>query len=585
MIHAIADIAIAPDHKGLLVVPRVPRQRMEVRAILERSLSLRLRATPDGFKLPYQSANLLAIGAASGRFKWTAEALRYIENRTLISAHHKQVLAEIQETKSCDIKELKRRLGDSNDLRILDEHQLRNVAAMTLKDSWGLCVFDEQGVGKTVTFIYAFDLLCRNDLADITLIVAPKSMVAEWPQDFTHFKRDLYQTVVLTGPASAKMASLSRGGDVFITNFETVITMERELTALLRRFRDRAVIAVDESFFIKNPDAQRTQALKRLREWCGRAFVLCGTPAPNAAKDIIEQVNFVDCGATFENFKLPDDDNAARNAIADCIKARAGFVRNLKRDVLPDLPMKVIHRIVVPLPPIQKQLYLSALMDFKQDLLETSDLTFRRNLTSFLARRSAMLQLCSNPAAIVEGYTETPAKFKALDSLLAELILDHREKIVLWSFYTKTIDALIHRYAEYQPVRYDGKVTDLGERRAAVRNFQKDEETMLFIGNPAAAGAGLTLHRSRTAIYESFSNQAAHYLQSIDRIHRRGQQRSAQYLVLLCEGTLEMHQFERLIAKEAAGYELLGDDPAETPSRESMLAEVLTNLGDLATDA
>ena len=32
---------------------------------------------------------------------------------------------------------------------------------------------------------------------------------------------------------------------------------------------------------------------------------------------------------------------------------------------------------------------------------------------------------------------------------------------------------------------------------------------MVFAANPAAAGAGLTLHRARVAIYESLSNQAA----------------------------------------------------------------------------
>jgi SNF2 family DNA or RNA helicase len=585
MMHAIADIAVAPDHKGVLVMPRIPRQRMEVRALLERALSSRIRATPSGFELSYRSASQLAASGSAGLFKWTADASRYVENRELISARHPHILERIREIKSCEIREVKRLLGNSEEFRVLDAHQLRNVAAMTLPESWGLCVFDEQGAGKTVTFIYAFDLLCSNDLADICLIVAPKSMVAEWPQDFARFKRDLYKTVVLTGAVSTKMASLSKGGEVFITNFETVIAMERELTGLLRRFRDRAVLAVDESFFIKNPDAQRTQALKRLREWCGRAFVLCGTPAPNAARDIIEQVNFVDCGATFDDFSIPEEEGAARAAIADRLNARGGFVRNLKRDVLPDLPPKAIHRIVVPLAPVQKQLYLSTLTEFKQDLLETSDLAFRRNLVSFLARRSAMLQLCSNPAAVVDGYTETPAKFEALDSLLAELIRDRGEKIVLWSFYTKTIDALMVRYGRYQPVRYDGQVADLTHRRAAVKNFQEDDETMLFIGNPAAAGAGLTLHRSRTAIYESFSNQAAHYLQSIDRIHRRGQLRCAQYLVLLCEGTLEMDEYERLVRKEAAGNELLGDSPGETPTRESMLAEVLNSLGRLTANA
>ena len=54
---------------------------------------------------------------------------------------------------------------------------------MTLPDSPGLCVFDEQGAGKTVTFIFAFDLLVERDQADLAVIVAPKSMIGEWPKD------------------------------------------------------------------------------------------------------------------------------------------------------------------------------------------------------------------------------------------------------------------------------------------------------------------------------------------------------------------------------------------------------------------
>src|SRR5204862_7801373 len=86
-----------------------------------------------------------------------------------------------------------------------------------------------------------------------------------------------------------------------------------------------------------------------------------------------------------------------------------------------------------------------------------------------------------------------------------------------------------------------------------------------FVGNPAAAGAGLTLHSARLSIYESISLQAAHYLQSIDRIHRRGQQRSVEYFVVLCDRSLEVSEYERLVAKEAAAHELLGDQ-VEAPS-------------------
>src|SRR5205823_1158203 len=98
--------------------------------------------------------------------------------------------------------------------------------------------------------------------------------------------------------------------------------------------------------------------------------------------------------------------------------------------------------------------------------------------------------------------------------------------------------------------------------------------SMLFVANPAAAGAGLTLHRARIAIYESLSNQAAHYLQSLDRIHRRGQTRQVDYLVLLCEGTVEIHEYDRLVQKEAAAQALLGDRVDAPVTRETMLADV-----------
>ena len=121
---------------------------------------------------------------------------------------------------------------------------------------------------------------------------------------------------------------------------------------------------------------------------------------------------------------------------------------------------------------------------------------------------------------------------------------------MIWSFYTKSINALCQRYAQYGVLRYDGQVADVAERRESVRRFQEDQQRQLFVANPAAAGAGITLHSARFAIYESFSNQAAHYLQSLDRIHRRGQTRDVEYLILLCDGTLEIRNMIAWLARK-----------------------------------
>jgi SNF2 family DNA or RNA helicase len=304
--------------------------------------------------------------------------------------------------------------------------------------------------------------------------------------------------------------------------------------------------------------------------------VLCGTPAPNAPQDLVQQFSLVDFGTTFSGVIVPDDRAAAQPVVQEAIERRGLYVRHLKESVLPDLPPKRFERILLPMQPLQRELYEAAVGNLVLDLRSVDDRTFQRRLSSFLARRSALLQICSNPIAVTDSYQEVPAKLLALDSLLEELVAVRQEKVVLWSFFTVSLDAIAARYARFGAVRYDGRVSDVNERREAVRRFQDDDETMLFIGNPAAAGAGLTLHRARYAVYESFSNQAAHYLQSLDRIHRRGQTRDVEYLVLLCDGTLELLEYDRLISKQRAAQALLGDQVGQPITRETMLAEATT---------
>ena len=136
---------------------------------------------------------------------------------------------------------------------------------MTVPDGFGLCVFDEQGAGKTVTLIFAFDVLMARDEIDFCLIVAPKSMILEWSLDFERFRGGLYQVVVASGSRSEKRLALRKTADVVVTNFETAVSMEADLRSLLRQHGDRAIMVIDESFYVKNLNARRTRSLRRLR--------------------------------------------------------------------------------------------------------------------------------------------------------------------------------------------------------------------------------------------------------------------------------------------------------------------------------
>ena len=466
-------------------------------------------------------------------------------------------------------------LADFPDASRLDPHQVHAVAVASHPDVSGLCLFDEQGLGKTVMALFAFHRLRQSGGATRALVVAPKSMVPEWAQEVERLLPGQYVTATVVGSVREKRALLERPADIYVTNFETVIRLTSRLADLLIAEQGRGLLVIDESFLVKNEAARRTRAVRELRPLAGRCWVLCGTPAPNRPHDLVAQVSIADGGAAFADVALPESRADAGVVVQRVLREKGVYLRRLKVDALPDLPGRTFSRVLVPLEPVQASAYRRAIHGLIKDLRATDDKTFRRQLASFAARRMALLQLCSVPTSVMPGYNETPGKLRALDAILEELVVHRREKVVVWSFFTAAVDAICQRYARMGLVRYDGAVEDTGVRRESVRRFQEDDATMLFIGNPAAAGAGLTLHRARYAIYESMSNQAAHYLQSLDRLHRRGQTRAVEYLVLLSEGSIEVQEYERLIGKERAAKELLGDVSAEPVTRVAMLKELV----------
>jgi SNF2 family DNA or RNA helicase len=569
---SVAELQFARDGGGVEVVPRsVDRAELEV-MLREHDPTLRLRRVGRRLSISWDDAEKLADDTPD-EIEWTPQAARALDNRRRVRLAAPEVIEMVRRIRDGGTAAAREIIGDNDRVAPLDDHQAMNVAVMTVPNGWGACVFDEQGTGKTLTVIAAYDVLVDRNEADALVVVAPKSMVGEWQAEFARFTGGLYRVAVVQGRRADRIAAIHAGADVIVMNYESAISLAEELRLLARRCR--VVLVVDESYNVKNPDAARTEALVELREWCGRCFVLCGTPAPNAPVDLVSQFDLVDFGHMFAG-QRPSDLAANPQLIRDAIATRGIYTRNLKAVVLPDLPTRRFNEVSLDLAPQQKRLYRGALQNLIVDLEQTDEAAFRRQLTSFSERRNALLRICSNPTGVSPDYSETPVKLSTLDELL-ERYFAADEKVVLWSFYRASLDELARRYARYGVARIDGGVTDIAERRDAVARFQEDDVTRLFVGNPAAAGAGLTLHRARISIYESFSNQAAHFMQSLDRIHRRGQQREVEYVALLCRGTIEETEYQRLLAKADAQADILGDPAPDRTTRQMMLDELLAS--------
>ena len=403
------------------------------------------------------------------------------------------------------------------------------------------------------------------------IVVCPKSMISEWPKDIERFTNSNYQIVQAEGDRNQKYASAFNPFDVLVTNYEGIEVM---LTSLIASTGTKKyLLAVDESYYLKSGESVRSENVSKLRRYCERCFVLCGTPAPNSAHDLINQFDLADLSYTFAGFSKTNNPNDDYDRISELVESRGLFIRRLKPEILEHVPEKNFHIIKVELEGRQALMYEAARQDLELELRTLNNETFKKRLATYFQRRAALLQICACPDAIDPTFSETPAKYQVLDELIGRLFSEKR-KLIIWSFYKRSLDQLESRYKHFNPVRVDGSISTK-QRKSAVKSFQEDPNTMLFLGNPAAAGAGITLHAAYDAAYVSYSNQAAHYLQSLDRIHRRGQvSDDVNYYLIICTNTIEETEVIRLRDKEVRQHGLLGDHIPWPTSLDDALNEL-----------
>ncbi len=536
-------------------------ERLQLKAQLAQRIGSQLTSGKDFITFPLSALPIVAdlIGHA--------ETDGEVENALERFKRHEA--ARIRALKIIELNEPPALSGNWNN--VLEPAQASAVGAMTVPGLLGLCLFDEQGSGKTVMTIAAFDELRELGEIDAMIVVCLKSMVSQWPKDIARFLGPECRVEVAEGAQRQRYETAQRKFDVLVTNYEGVAPMLVNLRASASTHR--YLLVVDESYYLKNGKSYRSEIADKLRSKCRKCFVLCGTPAPNSAYDLVNQFDLADLGYTFGGFKKSNNPEADWDKIALLVDTKGVFVRRLKPDILKHVPDKNFYVIRVDLTGKQALMYEKAKSALVLELRNLNNESFKKSLMTYFQKRATLLQICSCPSSIDPTASEVPVKYTVLDGILEKLISQGR-KVVIWSFYKKSLAEIMARYSRYHPVKVDGSVPSAA-RRDAVRSFQEDPSTMLFVGNPAAAGAGITLHAAHDAVYISYSNQAAHYLQSLDRIHRRGQVADeVNYYLLICKDTIEETEVVRLRGKEIRQHDLLGDHITWPTSLDDALGEL-----------
>lgn len=117
------------------------------------------------------------------------------------------------------------------------------------------------------------------------------------------------------------------------------------------------------------------------------------------------------------------------------------------------------------------------------------------------------------------------------DDALKNILEDHEDvgRLVVYGGFTGSVDRIAELCQKegWHIIRVDGRgwYSDLqGDAKTLLRLFQDktNEDRIVFIGQPGAAGMGLTLTASPSIVYYSNDFNAESRIQSEDRIHRAG---------------------------------------------------------------
>ena len=236
------------------------------------------------------------------------------------------------------------------------------------------------------------------------------------------------------------------------------------------------------------------------------------------------------------------------------------ILRRLKSQVLSELPPKTAIDQFVDLHDGQKELYISLVNTFREELssIEKNDL-FNKSRMEIFSILTRLWKICCHPSLIGldDGKRYTSVKFELLDELVSEA-LSGGHRIVLFSQFTSML-GIIAEHLREQEISYEYLDGNTRNRMARIDNFNNNSDIGFFLVSLKAGGTGLNLTEADTVIlYDPWWNPAVEN-QAIDRVHRLGQKKAVSAYRLITRGTIEEKIYELQKFKKELSDSLIGE--------------------------
>ncbi|MCI3919919.1 DEAD/DEAH box helicase [Paenibacillus sp. TRM 82003] len=406
---------------------------------------------------------------------------------------------------------------------------------------------DDMGLGKTVQVISFLAYLQERELLGPTLIVVPKTLMANWQNEIRAFAPSLAPYVYLhSGASRVRDPEEIKHFKITVTTYQTLSRDQLDFGQV-----DWMAIICDEAQAIKNPSTAVSHAVKAMKTKFRLA--LTGTPVENTLSELWSIMDFVYPGhlgslnefreqfmKKLENVQEVDPD--AENQLTQ--RLAHFYMRRTKLDELKgQIPDKSSELIKVPFGSVQKELY--------QDILRA----VRNKEMGGLKAIHHLKQICSHPGLFdaryrnlsVSAVPKMQETIKILNTVRAA-----GEKALIFTEYREMQDIL--RIALRDQFDINPRIINgMTERRQdLVDEFNQRPGFDVMILSPKAAGTGLTITSANHVIhYTRWWNPAVEN-QATDRVYRIGQQRKVKVyhpVVTDTEGILSNGTVEQIVAR------------------------------------
>ncbi|CAG8763208.1 19256_t:CDS:10, partial [Cetraspora pellucida] len=477
----------------------------------------------------------------------------------------------------------------------LRPHQVEGVKFLyncttgrTVENAYGCIMADEMGLGKTLQCITLLWTLLKQSpeagkgTIEKCIIVCPSSLVHNWANELVKWlgpirlkalvmdskgkKENLVKELRHYAGAKGKMIVQP----VLIISYETLRVNITEL-----KTTHFGLLLCDEGHRLKNSSSQLFQALNSLQ--VQRRVILSGTPIQNDLSEYFSLLNFANPNflGTPSEFRKNYENPILRGRDADASEQE----RETSDQKLSELLEVYEHVVFCRLSEFQVSLYDLFLTSPEiQGLLRGASsqplkaITMLKKLCNHpdllnLPKELRGSQKCFPPGYSITDKTRTvkpefSGKMIVLDRMLAKIKNETKDKIVLISNYTQTLDVFerLCKTRKYGCLRLDGTMP-IKKRQALVSKFNDPHSSeFVFLLSSKAGGCGLNLiGANRLVLFDPDWNPASDQ-QALARVWRDGQKKNCFIYRFISTGSIEEKIFQRQSHKQSLSSCVVDED-------------------------